>query len=116
MTCISERMTGTSVTTTVTRFAYDQGNVWADLYGSNQLQMRRLYLDTVDSVFARISSAGTAAWYLPDRLDSVRDITDNTGTVIDHIDYDGFGNVTNETQSANGDRYKWTARESDSET
>src|SRR6266849_4582308 len=100
---------------TVTRFAYDGGNVWADLNGSNQLQMRRLYLDTVDSVFARISSGGTAAWYLPDRLGSIRDITDNTGTVIDHLDYDGYG-IATETQSANGDRYKWTGREFDSET
>jgi RHS repeat-associated protein len=107
---------GNVTTVTTTRFAYDGPNVWADLDGNSQLQTRRLYLDTVDSVFARISSGGTAAWYLPDRLGSVRDITDNTGAVIDHIDYDGFGNVTNETQSGNGDRYKWTGREFDSET
>jgi RHS repeat-associated protein len=67
-------------------------------------------------VFARISSAGTVAWYLPDRLGSVRDIAnDSTGAVIDHIDYDGFGNAT-ETQPTNGDRYKWTGGELDSET
>jgi RHS repeat-associated protein len=101
---------------TVTRFAYDQGNVWADLNGSNQLQMRRLYLDTVDSVFARISSGGTAAWYLPDHLGSVRDIIDSPANNLDHVDYDAFGNVTNETQSSNGDRYKWTGRELDTET
>src|SRR5207244_558835 len=34
----------------------------------------------------------------------------------DHIDYDGFGNITNETSPSNGDRYKWTGREFDSET
>src|SRR5207253_10160639 len=69
---------------TTTRFAYDNGNVWADLNGTNQLQMRRLYLDSVDSVFARIS-ASTAAWYLPDHLGSPRDLTDNTtGAVLDH--------------------------------
>ncbi len=64
----------------------------------------------------RISGSGTTAWYLTDRLGSVRDITDNTGAVIDHINYDGFGNVTQETQSSNGDRWKWTGRELDSET
>src|SRR5262249_15869850 len=102
---------------TVTRFAYDNGNVWADLNGSNQLQTRRQYLDTVDSALARISSGGTAAWYLTAHLGSVRDIADDsTGAVLDHIDYDAFGNVTTETQSGNGDRYKWTGRESDSET
>jgi RHS repeat-associated protein len=100
----------------VTRFAYDGQNVWADLNSSNQLQTRRLYLDGVDQVFARISSGGTAAWYLTDRQGSIRDISDNSGNVIDHLDYDGFGTVTNETQPTNGDRYKWTGREFDSET
>jgi len=61
--------------TTVTRFGYDGSDVWADLNASNALQTWRLYLDAVDSVFARnISSSGTAAWYLPDRLGSVRNI------------------------------------------
>jgi len=72
--------------------------------------------DSVDQLFARIFSTGTAAWYLTDRLGSVRDITDNTGAVIDHLNYDGFGNVTSETQPWNGDRFKWTGRELDSET
>src|SRR5947209_14023582 len=51
-----------------------------DLNGSNQLQMWRLYLDGVDQLFARISSTGTAAWYLSDRVGSVRDIVDGTGS------------------------------------
>src|SRR5207244_1889905 len=46
---------------------------------------------------------------------SVRDIVNASSSVIDHVDYDGFGNAT-ETQPANGDRYKWTGRELDSET
>jgi hypothetical protein len=105
-----------STGTVVTRFDYDQGNVWVDLNGSNQLQMRRLYLDGVDQVFARIDSSGNAAWYLPDRMGSIRDITDNTGAVQDHINYDGFGNVTSESNPTFGDRYKWTGRETDAET
>src|SRR5262249_31544019 len=36
--------------------------------------------------------------------------------LIDTITYDGFGNVTNETNSAVGDRWKFTGREFDSET
>ncbi|HXG10422.1 MAG TPA: hypothetical protein VNK04_11710, partial [Gemmataceae bacterium] len=58
----------------VTRFAYDGANVWADLDGNSSLTTRRLYLDAVDAVFARIDASGEAAWYLPDRLGSVRDI------------------------------------------
>src|SRR5262249_55513743 len=44
-------------------------------------------LDSVDGLFARISGAGTAAWYLLDRLGSVRDLTDNTGAVQDTVSY-----------------------------
>jgi RHS repeat-associated protein len=98
--------------TAVQRFARDlQGNVWADLDGNNALQTHRLYADVNGQTvpFARVSAAGVVAWYLTDHLGSVRDVTDNTGTVIDHIDYDAFGNITNETQPANGDRYKWAS-------
>jgi RHS repeat-associated protein len=105
-----------SGTTTATHFAYDGDNAWEDLNGSNVLQTRRLYTDATDALFARVVGS-TAAWYLTDRLGSVRDVANNTtGGSIDHIDYDGFGNVTNETNSANGDRYKYTAREFDSQT
>jgi len=107
---VEEDVTTPGQGTTVQRFAYDlEGNVWADLDGSNNLQTRRLYADVNGQAvpFARVSAAGVVAWYLADHLGSVRDITDDTGAVIDHIDYDAFGNITNETQPANGDRYKW---------
>jgi RHS repeat-associated protein len=53
---------------------------------------------------------------LTDRQGSVRDITDNTGTVQDTISYDGWGNVTSETHPGWGDRYKWTGRDLDIQT
>src|SRR5205823_2249429 len=63
----------TAATTTVTRFAYDGHEVWADLDGNNALQTRYLHGDEVDQLFARIGPGGTAAWYGTDRLGSVRD-------------------------------------------
>jgi RHS repeat-associated protein len=110
-------LTGTGTAVTTTRFANDpNGNAWADLDGnhSNLLQTRRLYRDAVDALFARIGSAGTA-WYLDDRLGSIRDIAGATGLSIDHRDWGTFGNLTNETLPANGDRYGWTGRETDTE-
>src|SRR5262249_34813343 len=99
-----------------TRFAYDKnGNAWADLDGSSSLTTRRLYLDAVDALFARIGSGGAVDWYLTDRLGSVRDVMNNSGTIQDHIDYGGFGNVTYESATSYGDRYKFTGREFDSE-
>jgi len=103
--------------TTVTRFAYDGSNVWADLDGSNHLSMRRLYLDGVDQPFARVDSSGNVGWYVPDHLGSVRDIANGAGTSdLDRIVYDAYGNVTSESAPSSGDRYGFDAGERDSNT
>jgi RHS repeat-associated protein len=124
---IEEDVTTTSTVTT--RFALDGWNpakgdaigtenfdVWADMDGSNHLTMRYVRGDAVDQIFAREDSGGTVAWYLLDRLGSVRDMTDSNGAQKDHIDYDGWGNVINETSPTFSDRYKWTGREYDAAT
>jgi RHS repeat-associated protein len=99
---------------------YDGGgsdaNTYADFDGSGNLLTRYLYAPAVDATLARTSSGGTSAWYLPDKLGSIRDIADTSGAVIDHVVYSSFGTVTSETNSANGDRFKFTAREYDSPT
>jgi RHS repeat-associated protein len=100
----------------VRRFGYDQGNPWVVLDGNNVLQTRRFFLDGVNQLFARLDSSGNAAWYLPDRMGSIRDLTDATGTVQEHLNYDGFGNVTSDSNPSFGDRYRWTGQESDAET
>lgn len=56
------------------------------------------------------------AWYLTDNLGSVRDITNSSGSIIDHRDYDAWGNMTYESDPTYGDRYGWTGREFDTET
>ncbi|MDX2037459.1 MAG: RHS repeat-associated core domain-containing protein, partial [Isosphaeraceae bacterium] len=53
------------------------------------------------------------AWYLTDRLGSVRDLANTSGTVIDHVSYDSFGNILGESNPSAGDRFKYTAREFD---
>jgi RHS repeat-associated protein len=101
-------------TTTVTRFAYDQtGGVWADLNGTNQIQVRRISLDTLDNFVARVGSDGTEAWYLTDQLGSSRGLMNNSGSLTDGIRYDAFGNVTSESSPANGDRFKFGGGEFD---
>src|SRR5438046_6445676 len=40
----------------------------------------------------------------------------DAGGIRDEITYDGFGNITNETNAAYGGRYKFTGRELDVET
>jgi RHS repeat-associated protein len=70
----------------------------------------------VDQLVARETPTGTVGWYLTDRLGSVRDIVNDSGQVLDHIDYDAFGNITVETNPALGGRYKFTSRDYDAVT
>jgi RHS repeat-associated protein len=104
---------------TISHFAYDGQEVWADLDGNNgnALLTRYLHGQQVDQLFARIAgAAGPVTWYLTDRLGSTRDLMNSSGSVIDHLAYDGYGVILTETQPTNGDRYKWTGRELDALT
>jgi RHS repeat-associated protein len=101
----------TQGSTTVGKFAYNlvsgNGNAWGDLNSSNQVQTRREYLDAMDAVFARIASDGTEAWYLPDHLGSIRGLMDNSGSLVDTLTTDAWGNVTSESSPSTGDRFKF---------
>jgi RHS repeat-associated protein len=106
--------TGAVVTT---RFAYDGENIWADLDGSNNVLARYLFgPGGIDDLQTRTVASGAnmgVSAYLKDKQGSVRDLQAfASGALVDHLDYDGFGNVT-ESTSAAGDRYKYTAREYD---
>jgi RHS repeat-associated protein len=78
-----------------------------DFNGSGSLEMRYLNGptgDLVDTVIARESAGGMVAWYLPDRLGTVRDLINNSGAIIDHVDYSAFGTQLDESSPSNGDR------------
>ena len=86
---------------------YDGSTPVMDFNGSGSLTMRYLNGpagDIVDTVLARQSAGGTVAWYLPDRLGTIRDLINNSGSIIDHVDYSAFGTVQGESSPSNGDR------------
>jgi hypothetical protein len=72
----------------------------------NQQRKERLRGDATDELFARSSGSSVAAWYQTDRLGSVREMLNSTGTISDRVNYDGFGNVTSETAPSVGDRWR----------
>jgi RHS repeat-associated protein len=104
--------------TVTTRFAFDGANVWADLDNSNTMLVRYLNGDGANQVLARTVASGVNAgrWvYFADMLGSIRDLADTTGAVKDHLDYDGFGVVTESTASV-GDRFQFQGGNYDSNT
>ncbi len=85
--------------TVTTRFSYDGRNVWAELDGSNNVQVRYVWGEGTAQLFARIDTA--TEWVLTDHLGTVRDIVSAAGTtVLDHIEYGAFGNVVSDTNAS----------------
>jgi RHS repeat-associated protein len=101
--------------TTITRFAYDRSEIWADLTATNALQTRYIRGERVLELLAWIAS-GTVAWILVDRMGSVRNVLDDTGAIIDAIEYDGFGNIVSEMNPSSGGSYKFAGYRLESET
>jgi len=102
-----------------TRTVYDGSSEVLDFNSSGQQTARYLNGPTpagVDAVLARETSGGTVAWYLADRLGTVRDLVNDSGAVIDHVDYGVFGNVTGETNPSAGDRFKYAGMQYDAAT
>ncbi len=94
---------------------YDGQNAYADFNSSGSLTMRYLQGPALDSLLARVDTSGNPIWYLTDNIGSVRMLVDTNGNIKDQLTYDSFGNILNETNSSNGDRFKFTGREWDSE-
>ena len=104
---------------------YDGDNPYADFApaggsgGGVVLKDRYLYGPAVDQILARTDSGGSTAWYLTDRMETVRDIvsfTLSSPTVLDHVAYDSYGTVLSETSPSNGDRFKYAGMQYDTAT
>lgn len=120
---------GDSIPEITVRYSYDGWNsakpspvgnenwdVWAVLNSSNTLVDRYMHGDLVDQVFATIDESNDPYWLLTDHLVSVRDIVDDSGTVVKTVAYDGYGNIISQSGTGNLGRYAWTGREIDTET
>ena len=93
---------GMDENSTQTWTLYDQGNPIMDFNSSGSLTMRYVWGPT--GILARQTSGGTVSWYLADALGTVRDLINNSGAVIDHVDFSAFGTVLDESSPTNGDR------------
>jgi RHS repeat-associated protein len=111
---VEDQRIGKSTNGTQTWTFYKDHNPYADFNGSGTLVYRYLYGKGLDQLLARAD--GTAPkWYLTDNIGSVRLFVTTAGSILDQLSYDSYGNILTETGSANGDRFKYTARDWDSE-
>ncbi len=62
-------------------------------------------------------SVGTVDWYLPDNEGTVRDVVELNGTTtseVDHLVYDGFGNITSQSAASDQPRFTYAGMPFDS--
>jgi RHS repeat-associated protein len=98
---------GTGLVTT--RYAYDGDQVWAELSGTNVVQTRYLWGQGQTQLFARTDVGVGLLWEDRDHLGSVRDVVSADGTtVLDHVEYGGFGAIASETNAPTGGNILYT--------
>ena len=87
--------------------------------GSGTMTNRYLSGPAVDQVFADENAAGTIFWDLADNEGTIRDVAQynsgtNTTTVVNHLKYDSFGNITAQSDSTKQPLFAYTGRQWDS--
>jgi len=70
----------------------------------------------VDQILARHRSDDGLAFYLTDRMGSVRAIADTDGSVLSQTEYSSFGEIISQTNPEKADQFGFTGREFDPET
>jgi RHS repeat-associated protein len=87
---------------------YDRLMAWADYDTSGNVLTRYLAGHNLNQWIARWQPGSGTAWFLTDRLGSVRDIINGGGQLIDHIDYTSFGSIAFQSNPYVGGRFLFT--------
>jgi len=98
-------------------FVYDGNQIILQLDDSGDPAHRYLWGPAVDQLLADEAVAGEVTWPLTDHLGTIRDWAayDDETTIVNHILYDAFGRITEETNPADHLFY-FTARPLEKET
>jgi RHS repeat-associated protein len=98
----------------IERYVIDRDQIALVFDGQGVQKSRYLYGAEIDQVLAEESGA-SVQWFLADEQGTIKDVVDNTGAVIDHISYDSYGRIVNQTNPIEL-RFAYTGREWDGET
>jgi RHS repeat-associated protein len=96
------------------RYVIDRNQIALVFDGAGSQTHRYLYGTQIDQILAD-ETATSMVWALADNQGTIRDLIDDTGNVVSHINYDSFGRVVSKTGSIDF-RYGYTGREQDGET
>jgi RHS repeat-associated protein len=105
-----------SAAATQEHLVYDGDHIALVFDSAGNETHRYLHGPQIDQVLAEETANGATHWALSDHQNSVRDIIDNQGTVLNHLTYDSYGQVISESNPAFDFRFGYTGRERDEET
>lgn len=103
------------VTTTTTRFIYDNEDILLELDGSNNIVARYTHGPGIDEPII-MEKGGASFFYHADGLGSITELTDVNGSVVKFYSYSSFGKIESETNPTFFQPYTFTGREFDPET
>jgi len=96
---------------------YDGANPYLDFNGSGQLTERYLYNPhALSQFYGQVSASGNVQWFLTDNIHSIRQVVSASGSVLDLITYDPYGNILSQTNAANAPRFLYAGGAYDSLT
>ncbi len=101
---------------TTERFVYDNEHIALVFDGNGELTHRYLHGPIIDQVLAEETQPGQVVWALADHQGTVRDLIDHSGVMLNHLTYDSFGQMTQQTNATTSFRFTYTGRELDPET
>jgi RHS repeat-associated protein len=118
--------TGGGTYSTTQRFAYDGNNLILAFNGSGTITDRLLAGVPASAGGGAAPTladekSGTVNWYFVDNLGTVRDVAQynsgtNTTSVVDHLKFDSFGNITGQSNPANQPLFAFTGQVFDSDS
>lgn len=97
-------------------YIYDGEHIALVFDGNGNQVNRYLHGPQVDQVLAEETANGEVRWTLTDNQGSVHDIVNNDGTVLNHVTYDSFGQITSQSDESVTLRFAYTGREYDAES
>jgi RHS repeat-associated protein len=102
-------------TATSTYSIYDGQQVALEFDSTGAVERRYLSGPAVDQVLAEETAAGVVEWLLADHEGTIRDVAEHDSqthetTVVNHLTYDAFGNITSQTNAAKQPHVTYTGR------
>ena len=111
---IEKEVTETAVTN-VTQYIYDNEDILLELDGSDNIVARYTHGPGIDEALS-MEKAGVNSFYHADGLESVTELTDSLGTVVQSYTYSSFGKIESQLDLNFFQPYTFTGREFDPET